>query len=247
MNSIIVEFSSDLLKFTKRRGFLSVVEFDISKKSSVKDIIESCGVPHVEVTKILCKNKELSFSYLPKEGDEIFVFGVQKPLNVNKKSILRPYTFDAVKFAADANVGKAAVLLRALGFDTFYEPCAQDFLIADLAYEEDRIVVTRDIDLLKRKKIVYGMFIDSNEPFVQTKLILERFGIKDGFKLFSRCTRCNSRLNPVEKKDIEHRLLPKTKLYYNKFYFCPVCEKVYWEGSHKEKIIDDFKKVGIYI
>lgn len=245
MSQIKLEFSDTLERFVRRRGHCRSITFKLKRKSPIKDIIESHGVPHTEVGAILLGEKEVGFRYFPKSGDHIRISGIAPPLNIHSPSKLRPQVFNEIKFIADVNVGKAAVLLRALGFDTLWEDRAADFLIASLAYNEDRIVLTRDIDLLKRKNIIYGQFIDAQDPFLQTRLVLERYGIKGPFNLFSRCTRCNSMLEEVEKDKIIERLLPRTKKYYNEFFICPDCGKLYWKGSHREKIIIDFKKIGI--
>jgi uncharacterized protein with PIN domain len=247
MNKIRFYFSDDLHKFTKKRKVFGCAEFEYQRKSSIKDLVESYNIPHTEIGKILCRNKELGFNYYPKQGDDIYVFGINKPVNVKEETKLRPVAFDEIKFIADANIGKAAVLIRALGYDALWENDIDDSELTQIAYNEDRVVLTRDIDLLKRKIVNHGMYINSSDPFEQTKLVIERFGLKGPFDLFSRCTRCNAKLNKVSKEQIYERLLPKTKLYYNEFFLCPDCEKIYWKGSHREKIIKDFKRYGIII
>lgn len=247
MSQINIEFSQKLIKFIKRKGHINTVYFNLNRKSPIKDIIESYGVPHTEVGNILVNNRSVGFRYFPKNNDAIKVYEIRPPLEVTRPSKLRPETFDEIKFIADVNIGKAAILLRALGFDTFYEDEISDAFIAKLALEEDRIVLTRDIDLLKRKSIIYGQFVDAKEPFEQIRLILERFALLGPFNLFSRCTRCNTLLKSIEKEEIVNRLLPKTKKYYHEFFICSGCDKIYWKGSHMKKIIYDFKQIGVDI
>lgn len=247
MGKIRIEFSADLVRFVKKRGYESNIVFQLKKKSPLKEIIECHGIPHTEVGEILLKNNSVGFGYFPKNGDSFFIKGISSPIDIFSSNKLRKDIFDEVKFIADVNVGKAAVLLRALGFDTIWQDGISDRELAEIAYDEERIVITRDIDLLKRKKVVFGQFVDAKNPFLQTRLILERFGLKGPFDLFSRCTRCNSPLKEISKEDIKERLLPKTKKYYDKFYICENCNKIYWEGSHREKIINDFKSVGVNI
>lgn len=246
-NLVKFEIDEKLHKFTRKKNIFSEKYFVLKRKSTIKDIVESFGIPHTEIGGLFKKNRELGFGYFPADGDLIKVEGINSPLDVRIRTKLRPEKFEKIKFIADVNIGKAAVLLRALGFDTLWEDRLDDAVIAEIAESEKRIVLTRDIDLLKRKSIVYGMFVDSLEPFEQTRLVVERFGLNPPYELFSRCTRCNSVLESVKKEDIIERLLPKTKLYYHSFFICPGCEKIYWEGSHREKIINDFKKSGIKI
>ena len=49
---------------------------------------------------------------------------------------------------------------------------------------------------------------------------------------FTRCMRCNGLLDHVEKEQIQHRLLPKTRRYYDEFAACRDCGRLYWKGSH---------------
>ncbi|MDY0362445.1 MAG: Mut7-C RNAse domain-containing protein [Desulforegulaceae bacterium] len=249
LNDNIVKFEIDenFHKFTRKKKIFFEKDFVLKRKSSIKDIIESFGIPHTEIGNLIKNNKELNFEYIPVKGDHIQIKSITYSINVKLKTKLRPLKFDDIKFIADVNIGKAAILLRALGFDTLWEDRLDDGTIAKISEDQKRIVLTRDIDLLKRKSIAHGMFVDSMQPFEQIKLILERFGLNPPYDLFSRCTRCNCILESIEKEKIIDRLLPKTKLYYDSFFICPGCKKIYWEGSHREKIINDFKKNGIQI
>ena len=53
---------------------------------------------------------------------------------------------------------------------------------------------------------------------------------------FHRCTACNGILEPIDKESISDRLLPNTWQYYDEFRICPSCGKIYWKGSHYQRM-----------
>ncbi|MCK5191084.1 MAG: hypothetical protein KAR12_13625 [Methylococcales bacterium] len=60
---------------------------------------------------------------------------------------------------------------------------------------------------------------------------------------FTRCTRCNGKLEKTEKQEIEHRLEPLTKKHYDNFLICFECRQIYWQGSHyahAKRLVDEF-------
>jgi hypothetical protein len=97
---------------------------------------------------------------------------------------------------------------------------------------------------LKRKQIEFGRLVRSEDPDRQLKEVVDFFGIRPG-PFFTRCLRCNTRLVPVEKSRIEHRLLPKTRKYFHEFFLCPGCGRIYWSGSHMDKMRDRLRAVGL--
>jgi uncharacterized protein with PIN domain len=47
---------------------------------------------------------------------------------------------------------------------------------------------------------------------------------------------CNGTIAPVSKQEIEPQLPPDAKKYYNEFFQCETCNKIYWKGSHYQKM-----------
>jgi uncharacterized protein with PIN domain len=66
--------------------------------------------------------------------------------------------------------------------------------------------------------------------------VLTRFDLRKSLQPFSRCMECNGVLSDVTKEEIIGHLQPCTRKYYTEFRKCPSCERVYWEGSHYEKM-----------
>ena len=161
---------------------------------------------------------------------------LQPPVDVTTPSRLRPQPFQDIRFVADVNVGKLASFLRMLGFDTYYRPDLQDAECARLAAAEQRIVLTKDAKLLKRKLIVHGHLVREVHPRRQLQEVVHFYGLDSSLAPFSRCLRCNALLEPIDKEAVLHRLEPLTKKYYDRFHRCPGCDQIYWSGSHREKM-----------
>ena len=219
----------------------------MNRRASVKDIIESLGVPHTEVGHIYFNGHEIDFTYIPFSQGVLDVHAIYPPFTVLSPSVLRPRPFSSIKFIADVNVIRLGRLLILLGFDVIYSPSYSDQEIADIAETQSRIVLTRDTDLLKRNKIVFAKRIRANLPYDQVIETINFFGLANLISFFSRCTACNIKLMTVSKKDVMHLLEPKTKRYFHTFFQCPRCKSVYWRGSHYDNILKKISSLGISI
>ena len=123
-----------------------------------------------------------------------------------------------------------------LGIDTAYRNNYTDKEIVTIAAEEKRVVLTRDVGLLKHKCIAHGYWLRSQQPEEQLTEVTKRFSLCYCIQPFSRCMACNGELHSVEKEEIIHELLPLVREYYNEFYQCSQCKKIYWKGSHFENM-----------
>ncbi|MDZ7829654.1 MAG: Mut7-C RNAse domain-containing protein [Halofilum sp. (in: g-proteobacteria)] len=132
----------------------------------------------------------------------------------------------------DVQLGKLARYLRLCGFDALYRNDYDDADVATIAAEENRILLTRDRDVLKRRIVTHGCFVRSDRPREQLGEVLRRFDLHDQVTPFTRCSRCNGLLRDIDKAGIEYRLEPLTRRYYQHFRICTACGRLYWEGSH---------------
>ncbi|MDP4190814.1 MAG: Mut7-C RNAse domain-containing protein [Bacteroidota bacterium] len=211
-------------------------------RASVKDMIESLGVPHLEVDLILVNARSVDFSYLVSDNDEISIYPVFESFNIAEVSHLRPKPLREPKFIADIHLGRLARYLRMLGFDVLYK---NDFTKDDLvnfSLAQRRAILTRDRSILKRNEVTHGYWLRSEEPKKQVKEVIERFQLEKDIKEFSRCMECNSLLNKVEKESVIDQIPPKVKEYQSDFYRCPLCGRIYWKGSHYEKMKELIKQ-----
>jgi uncharacterized protein with PIN domain len=245
-NRIITIILSKGLQALLRAGFKNdPIEYELNRRASIKDIVESIGIPHTEIGSIRVKSQLMAFGFIPKPGQKIHVAEIDAPFDVTQPSLLRPDPIQAVRFIVDVNVGRLAALLRLAGFDTTYENGMDDAQIAALADTEKRIVLTRDRALLKRNQVLFGRLVRAVKPDEQLVEALHFFGLSGPFRLFSRCLLCNRPLEPVEKTAIVHRLEPKTKKYFDTFKTCPDCDRIYWRGSHYDAMAAKLKRSGL--
>lgn len=231
-------FHQELRDFFTDPGTAVSVKYDFDGKPSVKDAIEAIGVPHTEVDSIVVNGASVGFAYHLRNGDAVSVYpsslSPEMPARVALREEPRP------SFIVDVNLGKLARLLRMLGFDAAYRNDYTDHEIAGLAGSEGRILLTRDRRLLRFRVITHGYWLRSDDPGMQVKEVLRRFGFYPLVRPFNRCLECNGAIVPTEKDFILDRLEPKTRLYYDEFFICADCGKIYWKGSHydhmKEKL-----------
>ncbi len=206
------------------------------RRTSVKDMIESFGVPHTEVDVILVNGRSVDFSHIVQDADRISVYPVFESFDVTPLVRLRPAPLRKPAFVLDANLGRLARYLRLLGFDCLYRNDYDDDTVAGIAGDGQRTVLTRDRILLRRRIITRGYFVREVRPRLQTREVLSRFDLHRLVKPFSRCMHCNGELQAVDKQVIEDRLEPRTRKYYRTFRICSSCGRIYWQGSHHKRL-----------
>lgn len=181
---------------------------------------------------IVVNGESVGFNYRLKDGDRVAVYPVFESFDVAPAVKLREKPLRKIAFVVDVNLGRLARLLRLLGFDALFSNAYADDEIVAISEAQGRIVLTRDRRLLHAKAVTHGYWVRSVWPRRQVDEVVRRFDLAGLVRPFSRCADCNGRIEPVAKEAIADRLEPKTKKYYVKFYRCPDCGKIYWEGSH---------------
>lgn len=218
----------------RKRGERIIVSF--KGRQSIKHIIESLGVPHTEAGLLIVNNQTTDFDYIVQPGDIIQVHPAcprvdrLSGLFRNGRMTIEP------RFILDNHLGKLAAYLRMFGFDAIYRNDYQDEELAYVTAELNRILLTRDRQLLMRKTIQFGYLIRSLDPENQVVEFFRRFNLTDQITPFHRCLRCNNPLKPIQKEAILDRLQPLTKKYFHEFHICPSCQQLYWKGSHYERM-----------
>jgi hypothetical protein len=201
--------------------------------ASIKDRIEAHGVPHTEVELILVNGAPRDFAYPLREGDRVSVYPFMAILE-NPHPLRPPYPRG--RFVLDQHLGRLAAYLRLLGLDCVHRARFEDDDLAHVAVEEDRVLLTRDRLLLMRRAIVHGGFVHATDPMEQVPEVLHRFSAPECVAPFTRCMACNGVLRPVSREQVEDRLLPDTREYYQAFRECPDCRRVFWDGSHVRRM-----------
>lgn len=224
---------NDFLPLEKRK-----IEFEhiIKARSSVKDVIESIGVPHSEIDLILVNYNSVDFNYIVQDDDRISVYPVFESFDISEVTHLRPKPLRDPKYVLDVHLGKLARYLRMLGIDSVYENSFSKDEIINISLRQKRTILTRDRNLLKKNEITHGYWIRSEDPIEQTKEVIFRFHLESEIKEFSLCLECNYPLQPISKAEIINSLPPKVFNYHNEYYVCKSCGRNYWRGTHYEKM-----------
>lgn len=214
-----------------RRGRSFRHVFDLP--ASVKDMIESLGVPHTEIELILVNGEPVDFAYLVQDGDRIAVYPPFTSIDLGPVARVGPDPPDGEpRFVLDTHLGRLASYLRMLGFDALYRNDYADPELARISSEEGRVLLTRDRGLLKRSMVVHGYCLRTTNSRAQLVEVLRRYDLARQVQPFRRCIRCNGLLDPVDKAAIADELPPRTAQYYDEFRRCRSCGQIYWKGNH---------------
>ena len=229
-----LRFHGDLNVFRRSRAGDAVIERRLAEKTSIKDIIESCGVPHPEVDVILVDEQPVGFDYTLVNDAKVEVFPVEnRDTNRTEK---RLQTISITRFVADGHLGGLTRNLRLFGFDVAYPKNADDRQLLEVMARENRALLTRDRRLLMHGVVQHGYCPRSQNADEQTIEVIRRFDLLELIAPFTRCLRCNAPLEAAAKADVIDKLDPLTKIYYDQFRRCPDCKQIYWSGSHFPKL-----------
>lgn len=230
MQYVELRLYGDLSAFadTDRSG---VVTVPVGEPRSVKDAVESVGVPHVEVDLLLVDGEPVGFERLVRGGERVAVYPPFSGLALGSSSLfVRPNL--PVQFVLDVHLGTLARRLRLLGFDSWWRNDADDTVLLSRALDGGRVLLTRDRELLMRRDLVHGYCPRSDDPNEQAREVLRRFELAEATDPFTRCVVCNGRLVDVQKAAVLEHLPPRTRVEFDEFRQCQGCGKVYWPGSH---------------
>ena len=211
--------------------FTDEVEQDvpIGAPRSVKDLLESLGIPHPEIDLVVVNGEVVDFGRAVGPSDRVAAYppwhGVDLP------SPVRPPP-PAPRFVLDVHLGTLARRLGVLGLDVDYATDRDDVALARIAVDDGRILLTRDRRLLMRREIVHGYCPRSDDPDEQLLEVVRRFVSEDDLAPFTRCPACNEPLQPVAKAHVLDQLGPHTRATHDEFHQCPGCDRVFWPGSH---------------
>jgi uncharacterized protein with PIN domain len=245
MPSATFRFYADLNGFLphsqRQRDVLHLFE----DRASIKDRVESLGVPHTEIDLLLVNGEPVSFEYIVQPDDRVSVYPPFTALDISGLTQVRPDPPPAPRFVLDVHLGKLATYLRLLGFDALFPEDYDDANLARISAEEGRIMLTRDRGLLKRGNVTHGYCLRSTDSRRQLLEVLRRYGLADAIRPFTRCLRCNGQLEPVPKAAIADRLEPGTREHYADFRRCRVCGQIYWQGAHFARL-QAFVQAALY-
>jgi uncharacterized protein with PIN domain len=214
----------------RQRRFTHVVPGPVS----VKDAIEGLGVPHPEADVVLVNGESRDFGYRLADGDDIAVYPRFRSLDVGGLPRAGGDPPEPVRFVLDVHLRKLSALLRLCGFDAIL--LEEDADVAAASARDQRVALTRDVGLLKRSIIRHGYWVRHTDPELQLAEVLERFDLRDWMAPFSRCLECNTPVVLVDAGAVADRLLPHTRERFQEFRQCAGCGRIYWQGSHYDRL-----------
>jgi hypothetical protein len=233
---VFFRFYAELNDFLRPEQRYTEFRYCFIDIATVKDRIESLGVPHTEIDLILVNGRSVDFSYRVQDGDHISVYPVFEAFDIAGLTRLRAEPLREPRFVLDTHLGKLAAYLRLLGFDTLYRSCSTDEELAGTSRDEHRILLTRDTGLLKRGAVTHGYFVRETGPRKQAAEIVARFQLARLARPFSRCMRCNGILENAAWEEVRDALPERTAELHREFRRCPDCGRIYWKGSHYQRM-----------
>ncbi|MGI5377860.1 Mut7-C RNAse domain-containing protein [Streptomyces sp. CA-251387] len=221
---IHVEFAPELALFVQRELHRTLVTDGVS---SLGHVVESAGVPLTEVGALWVDGREVPTSYVPAAGDRVQIRPVERPQRVPGAPL---------RFLLDVHLGTLARRLRLLGVDTAYESTdIGDPALAARSAAEQRVMLSRDRGLLRRRELWAGAFVYSTRPDEQLRDVLDRF--RPELRPWTRCTACNGLLKEATKEEVADQLEGGTQRSYDVFAQCGQCGRAYWKGAHHEQLV----------
>jgi uncharacterized protein with PIN domain len=140
-----------------------------------------------------------------------------------------------VKFVLDNTVGRLARLLRMAGFDTAYVVEDDLHRVVALSRTEGRQIVSRNSRYQGRVLAADFYHVASDLAEMQIlELLLDLELPLEPRCYFSRCLECNEVLHEKAKGEVAGKVWPYVWSTQEKFFYCPNCERLYWNATHVE-------------
>ena len=230
-------FYGSLNDFLNKKFRHRTLVYHFNPGQTLKDAIEAMGVPHPEVQMILQDDQPVSFRKALKSSVRIAVYPFFYKFDIPPNFLVNRETHQKLKFILDVHLGKLAKYLRFAGLDTLLFPSLNDNEIVQIGSRENRIILTRDIGVLKHRMVTFGYWLRSQDPKEQFWELIHHFRIgPEDFDPWTRCSICNGPIKKVPKQKIGAYLKPGTRQYFTEFFQCTGCGRVYWKGSHYQKL-----------
>ena len=228
----VLRFYEELNDFLPEERRKRDFPVEVDRARSVKDAIESVGVPHTEVDLVIVDGVSVDFTHLLRGGERVAVYPMFERLDIAPLVRLRARALRDPRFVADTHLGKLARHLRMAGFDTLYGNDWDDDRIVALSNAGRRTILTRDKGMLRRKDVERGYFVRAVESEAQLAEVVRALQLEGLVTPFVRCRECNTLLEDIPREAVLDRLPEKVRAFYDRFKRCTGCERVYWEGTH---------------
>jgi uncharacterized protein with PIN domain len=151
------------------------------------------------------------------------------------------------RFVLDVHLGKLARHLRMVGLDSLWRDDYGDEELLSISKAENRILLTRDRELKDRADPVLSHYVDATDPERQLLEVVDHFELRSkvasGKGFLSLCLQCNSPILPAKPHQLVDRLPGHVRLEFDEFFLCPRCERIYWKGSHFDRMYERVQRL----
>lgn len=198
-------------------------------RRSLKDLVESAGIPHCEIGCVTIDGVPTPLDTVL-DGDErrfrahLRITPIQHPPD------------GPAAFALDGHLGRLCAYLRALGFDTTLRGGEIEDEFVARAVADDRVVLSRDIGLLKLAAVRRGSFVRATAPAEQIAEVVDRFSLRGRASPFSCCMGCNGALAAVARDEVAGRVPDRVLARHSEFRRCGSCGRLFWRGTHHARL-----------
>jgi uncharacterized protein with PIN domain len=210
-----------LLPARARPGTLDV---PYDPTASLGHVVQAAGIPLTEVGALRTGGRAVPDRHRPAPGEVVEVLARERPQPLDGPP----------RLLLDVHLGTLARRLRLLGVDTAYRNDADDDTLVHWAADEDRLLLTQDRGLLRRRALRRAAYVRGRSAQEQLDDVLDRFRLP--LAPWSRCTACGAHIAPVDKTEVDAQLEPGTRRTQEHFGRCTSCGRVYWRGAHAARL-----------
>jgi uncharacterized protein with PIN domain len=146
-------------------------------------------------------------------------------------------------FLADAALGRLATWLRLLGYDTVYARGAAESELIRRARDENRVLLTRNTRLLRRRALPPHVFVTSDDFRAQLRQVITACGLDTSIGFLARCSRCNVTLAAIERAEACASVPAYVCATQETFARCPMCGRIYWGATHVERMRAELRRL----
>ena len=220
------------LRIFTRAGEDGPGRVEFAGRRSVKDLVESVGVPHCEIGRVEIDGIAVPLDHVL-DSDAAGRFRVHVRVSAPTATELHA---QPARFALDGHLGRLTAYLRALGLDALHRGALGEADFVERAAAEDRILLSRDVGLLKLTPVRHGAFVRATDPREQLAEIVTRYGLADRASPFTRCMACNEVLVDAPRDTVAESVPERVLARFTDFKRCPGCGRVFWRGTHHERL-----------
>ena len=210
-----------LLPPARRTGRFQVTA---SATDTIGHVVQAAGIPLTEVGDLVVDGRAATARDRVLDGN----------LEIRPITRPQPAPTSPPRFLLDVHLGGLARQLRILGVDVSYRPEADDPELAEQAALEQRVLLTQDRGLLRRRLVTAGALVRGAGTAAQLQDVLDRFA--PPLAPWTRCAHCGSSLHQVSFEAVSDRLQAGTRRSYREFSQCRRCGRVYWHGAHSRRL-----------